>query len=398
VLVDFGLVKLWDPGDPRTKTAMRGMGTPEYAPPEQYDAEVGHTDPRSDIYSLGATLYHALTGQAPPTATQRIASRSAFRPPKAVNPRVSPAAEAAILRAMELEVEGRFRTPGEMAAVLGGGIAAVPPSAALPPQWAKVVAGAQAPSFGCAPVWVWALGGVVVVAALVAGVVAVLRFDWQDLARSMTGPTATVSGGLSEGVSAAPGTPIAVPASAVPTTTPLLTPTATRQPPPTATSLPTSTPFPTETPTPACPEVTGPFAHIWQASGDRLGCATGAAHTTWIAHEPFERGQMFWREDTDYIYVLHNTGTWASYRNIWHEGDPVYSCPHSAPSESPPTPLRGFGRIWCTHPEVRDALGWATDYERGLYGTVQDFDRGVVLRIDPGETFALCGDGLWLRW
>ncbi|MBN1178054.1 MAG: serine/threonine protein kinase, partial [Anaerolineae bacterium] len=34
VLVDFGLVKLWDPRDPKTKTAMRGMGTPEYAPPE----------------------------------------------------------------------------------------------------------------------------------------------------------------------------------------------------------------------------------------------------------------------------------------------------------------------------------------------------------------------------
>ena len=65
VLVDFGLVKLWDPGDPRTKTAMRGMGTPEYAPPEQYDMGPGHTDPRCDIYGLGATLYHALTGQAP---------------------------------------------------------------------------------------------------------------------------------------------------------------------------------------------------------------------------------------------------------------------------------------------------------------------------------------------
>ena len=36
VLVDFGLVKLWDPSDPRTRTVMRGMGTPEYAPPEQY--------------------------------------------------------------------------------------------------------------------------------------------------------------------------------------------------------------------------------------------------------------------------------------------------------------------------------------------------------------------------
>ena len=71
VLVDFGLVKLWDPGDPRTKTVMRGLGTPEYAPPEQYEADTGHTDPRSDIYSVGATLYHALVGQAPMTATLR---------------------------------------------------------------------------------------------------------------------------------------------------------------------------------------------------------------------------------------------------------------------------------------------------------------------------------------
>lgn len=69
VLVDFGLVKLWDPSDPRTRTAMRGMGTPEYAPPEQYDLAAGHTDPRSDVYSVGATLYHALTGQAPPIAS-----------------------------------------------------------------------------------------------------------------------------------------------------------------------------------------------------------------------------------------------------------------------------------------------------------------------------------------
>jgi len=56
VLVDFGLVKLWDPNDPHTRTVMRGAGTPEYAPPEQYDMGMGHTDPRSDIYSLGATI------------------------------------------------------------------------------------------------------------------------------------------------------------------------------------------------------------------------------------------------------------------------------------------------------------------------------------------------------
>ena len=42
-LVDFGLVKLCDPHDDRTRTAIRGMGTPEYAPPEQYGGHE-HTD------------------------------------------------------------------------------------------------------------------------------------------------------------------------------------------------------------------------------------------------------------------------------------------------------------------------------------------------------------------
>ena len=88
VLVDFGLVKLWDPDDPRTRTAIRGAGTPEYAPPEQYSQHAGHTEPRSDIYSLGATLYHALTGQAPPSATDRMAYPQSFQPPRALDRRI----------------------------------------------------------------------------------------------------------------------------------------------------------------------------------------------------------------------------------------------------------------------------------------------------------------------
>jgi tRNA A-37 threonylcarbamoyl transferase component Bud32 len=119
VLVDFGLVKLWDPRDPRTRTVMRGAGTPEYAPPEQYDMGLGHTDPRSDIYGLGATLYQALTGQVPPTATQRMANPSSFVPPRHVNAAVSPATEAAVLKAMEIAMEQRYQSTGEMAQALG---------------------------------------------------------------------------------------------------------------------------------------------------------------------------------------------------------------------------------------------------------------------------------------
>jgi basic membrane protein A len=141
VLVDFGLVKLWDPADPRTKTVMRGMGTPEYAPPEQYDAQAGHTDVRSDLYSLGATLYHALSGKLPPTATQRIVDPEALAPLHQLRPEIGPQLDAAVMRALALRPVDRFQSAEEMLAALDAVEAAAPPEAA--PQ--------QAPSEALAP-------------------------------------------------------------------------------------------------------------------------------------------------------------------------------------------------------------------------------------------------------
>jgi serine/threonine-protein kinase len=117
-LVDFGLVKLFDTANPKTATMMHGLGTPEYAPPEQYDARLGHTDPRSDVYALGATLYHLLTGYAPATATQRVADPGSFRPLRSVGASVSADIERAILRAMELPRAQRFTSAAEMREVL----------------------------------------------------------------------------------------------------------------------------------------------------------------------------------------------------------------------------------------------------------------------------------------
>jgi hypothetical protein len=167
VLVDFGLVKLWDPRDPHTRTAMRGMGTPEYAPPEQYETEAGHTDPRSDIYSLGATLYHALTGQAPPTATLRMADPSRFVPVRGLMPHVSPGTEAAIMRAMELVRTQRWQSAREMTQALGGR----PPAPARPAvaprrERTKVMPGAMPaalPKKRGIPGWVWVVGALVLV-------------------------------------------------------------------------------------------------------------------------------------------------------------------------------------------------------------------------------------------
>lgn len=98
---------------------MRGMGTPEYAPPEQYDAHMGHTDPRSDLYGLGTTLYHALTGQSPPTATLRIADPEQFTPIAAMLSHVQTRTQTGILKAMELGRSQRWASALQMAEALG---------------------------------------------------------------------------------------------------------------------------------------------------------------------------------------------------------------------------------------------------------------------------------------
>ncbi len=173
VLVDFGLVKLWDPHDPRTRTAMRGMGTPEYAPPEQYGTQPGHTDPRSDLYSLGATLYHALTGQSPPSASDRMAFPDQFAPVREWNVRVSRTTEAAVLRAMELAVGNRFPTAQDFAAALRGTAAPEKRKARPSPSGrggTKVMPDAPpvARQRRRVPAWAWAVGGLAVVALLIA--------------------------------------------------------------------------------------------------------------------------------------------------------------------------------------------------------------------------------------
>jgi len=108
-LVDFGLVKLMAPDDNRTVTVLQGRATIQYAPLEQIGGDAGFTDGRSDIYSLGATLFHLLTNEPPPDAKTRYVrnKRQAGLSLTEINPAVSAQTEQAVLHALGLHPEER---------------------------------------------------------------------------------------------------------------------------------------------------------------------------------------------------------------------------------------------------------------------------------------------------
>lgn len=119
-LVDFGLVKLLDQDDASTITVVQGRGSALYTPLEQYGADTGHTDVRSDIYAFGATLYQLLTGQKPLTAKARFLHPGMLRPPHEVNPKISPHVSEAVCWALEMHPDDRPGDLGQMREVLLG--------------------------------------------------------------------------------------------------------------------------------------------------------------------------------------------------------------------------------------------------------------------------------------
>ena len=119
-LVDFGLVKLMAPDETRTITVLQGRGTALYTPLEQYGGETGHTDVRSDVYSLGATLYHLMTNEAPIEAKQRFLRPGSLVPIRTLRPEVSRQSARAIEWALALHPDDRPKSVSEFHSTLLG--------------------------------------------------------------------------------------------------------------------------------------------------------------------------------------------------------------------------------------------------------------------------------------
>ncbi len=389
-LIDFGIARLFKPGKSGDTSV---IGTPGFAAPEQYG--LGQTDARSDIYSLGVVMHHLLTGHDP------LYTPFNLPPVTQLNPGVSPGLANIIAIMTRADPAQRYQTIGQVQAALHGR--------------PTVMAVAPAPA---RRTWIWvglaaALLVIAAVGALIVGN-AQRRATWTPQPVSQVAAVTAAADGGPVVQTATPGAPAtarptkptagagAAPAATytdVPTYTPRPTyteyPTNTPAPAATATPRPTFTPEPTATPqptpTPRCPIGVSPeLAGGWDRA--TLGCPRGSAGVTWGAWEPFERGFMLWRQDTDMAAALFNTGRWLIVPEKWDGSPPAQ------PSGSPPpglvAPERGFGWVWGRYPEVSNGLGWGTDKEKGFCALVQDFERGFLLRSRPGPP---C-DGSQFNW
>jgi len=140
VLLDFGLAKVLV-GDQATTVGARAM-TPGYSPPEQYGT--ARTDPRSDIYSLGATLYAAASGVIPEDGLARAMENAELEPLRKRSPGTSRRFALVIEKAMAVDPLDRYQSAEDFkrallasksktAQPIGSYMIAPPPPPAPPP-------------------------------------------------------------------------------------------------------------------------------------------------------------------------------------------------------------------------------------------------------------------------
>jgi hypothetical protein len=126
-----------------------------------------------------------------------------------------------------------------------------------------------------------------------------------------------------------------------------------------------------------------------------IGCPTGMPLLVNSASQNYEHGVMFWLQGPPpVIYALLGSGRFQRYDDTYNSNTDPFSG-----GENPPSglkePVRGFGKVWRSNPDVRGGLGWATSDEGGSKSPIQLFDRGqmvylpqrgeiIIMVFDPG--------------
>jgi hypothetical protein len=127
-----------------------------------------------------------------------------------------------------------------------------------------------------------------------------------------------------------------------------------------------------------------------------IGCPVGTATSVSSASQLYERGGMFWLQGPPpVIYALLGSRRFQRYDDTYNASTDPFSG-----GEAPPPgllePVRGFGKVWRSNPDVRNGLGWATNDEVGGTASIQLFDRGqmlylpqrgeiIIMTFDPGN-------------
>lgn len=112
MLIDFGIARSISQKEEKGVTAVGTMG---YAPPELFS---GNVEPRSDIYSLGSTMFHLLTGADPQSNPLLIFDFQKNPRPRQINPRLSDQIERILMKSVEYNADSRYKTAGEFRSVL----------------------------------------------------------------------------------------------------------------------------------------------------------------------------------------------------------------------------------------------------------------------------------------
>jgi tetratricopeptide (TPR) repeat protein/predicted Ser/Thr protein kinase len=119
-IADFGLAKQLAGLDRSLTVTGSTVGTPDYMPPEQAMGQKDQIDPRSDIFSLGATLYHCLTGRTPFSGQELLEVLTKVvnddpPAPSAIDPAIPKDIETICLKCLEKDKGKRYQSASELA-------------------------------------------------------------------------------------------------------------------------------------------------------------------------------------------------------------------------------------------------------------------------------------------